>query len=187
MTSLVAQKVRHLPTVFDLWAGKILWRRKWQPNSSTLAWKIPWTEEHGRLYSPWGRKESDTTERLNSLHYILKIPLYVILQGFWKVRHVEACPGKTPQTSSGAWLNFRGPTPCSLVQAGTDPEPLGTTRRCSPRFLPYMGRPGLDPGPGYNTSPHPSYLTDSLCLLTHSPPGVLPESKRPIKAFSNGP
>ena len=82
------------------------------PHSSTLAWKIPWTEEPGRLqsmgslrvrhdwvtslslftfmhwrrkwqptpvflprkfqgwrslvgYSPWGRKESDTTERLN--------------------------------------------------------------------------------------------------------------------------
>ena len=29
--------------------------------SSILAWKIPWTEEPGRLQS-WGRKESDTTE-----------------------------------------------------------------------------------------------------------------------------
>ena len=29
---------------------------------SILAWKIPWTEEPGRLYSPWGCKESDTTE-----------------------------------------------------------------------------------------------------------------------------
>ena len=33
-------------------------------HSSTLAWKIPWTEEPGRLYSPWGHKESDMTERL---------------------------------------------------------------------------------------------------------------------------
>ena len=32
--------------------------------SSTLAWKIPWMEEPGRR-SPWGRKESDTTERLH--------------------------------------------------------------------------------------------------------------------------
>ena len=32
------------------------------PHSSTLAWKIPWTE--GLMgCSPWGRKESDTTER----------------------------------------------------------------------------------------------------------------------------
>ena len=29
-------------------------------HSSILAWKIPWTEEPG--YSPWGRKESVTTE-----------------------------------------------------------------------------------------------------------------------------
>ena len=26
-------------------------RRQWHPNSSTLAWKIPWTEELGRLQS----------------------------------------------------------------------------------------------------------------------------------------
>ena len=41
-------------------------------HSSTLAWKIPWTEEPGRL-SPWGREELDTTERLHfhfSLSYI---------------------------------------------------------------------------------------------------------------------
>ena len=33
-------------------------------HSSTLAWKISWT---GNLvgYSPWGHKESDTTERLH--------------------------------------------------------------------------------------------------------------------------
>ena len=27
------------------------WRRQWHPHSSTLAWKIPWTEEPGRLQS----------------------------------------------------------------------------------------------------------------------------------------
>ena len=28
---------------------------------STVAWRIPWAEEPGD-YSPWGPKESDTTE-----------------------------------------------------------------------------------------------------------------------------
>ena len=41
----------------------ISWRRKWQPTSVLLPGKY-----HGRRglvgYSPWGRKESDTTERL---------------------------------------------------------------------------------------------------------------------------
>ena len=31
---------------------------------SILAWRTPWTEEPVG-YSPWGRKESDTTEQLN--------------------------------------------------------------------------------------------------------------------------
>ena len=35
-------------------------------HSSTLAWRIPWTEEPGRL-QPWGHKESDTTEWLKQL------------------------------------------------------------------------------------------------------------------------
>ena len=29
----------------------LVWRRQWQPHSSTLAWQIPWTEEPGRLQS----------------------------------------------------------------------------------------------------------------------------------------
>ena len=32
-------------------------------HSSTLAWEIPWTKVPGRLYSPWGHKESDRTEQ----------------------------------------------------------------------------------------------------------------------------
>ena len=31
---------------------------------SILPWRIPWTEEPGRLYSPQGRKELDTIELL---------------------------------------------------------------------------------------------------------------------------
>ena len=31
-------------------------------HSSIFAWKIPWTEEPGGLYSPWGLKESDTNQ-----------------------------------------------------------------------------------------------------------------------------
>ena len=34
------------------------------PHSSTLAWKIPWTEELVGC-SPWGREESDMTEPLH--------------------------------------------------------------------------------------------------------------------------
>ena len=49
----MAQMVKRLPAVWETrvpsLVGKIPWRRKWQP--STLAWKIPWTEESDRLQS----------------------------------------------------------------------------------------------------------------------------------------
>ena len=44
---------------FDPWVGKIPWRRKWQSTPVLLPGK-----SRG-LYSPWGRKESDTTKRLH--------------------------------------------------------------------------------------------------------------------------
>ena len=35
-------------------------------HSSILAWRIPWTKRSLAGYSPWGCKESDTTERLST-------------------------------------------------------------------------------------------------------------------------
>ena len=43
-------------------------------HSSTLARKIQWTEERSRLLSPWGCKESDTTERL---HFTVSLFLWI--------------------------------------------------------------------------------------------------------------
>ena len=52
---------RHKRRGFDPWAGKIPWRRKWQPTAAFLP-----GESHGQRslagYSPGGRRESDTTE-----------------------------------------------------------------------------------------------------------------------------
>ena len=50
-------------------------------HSSNLAWKIPWTEKPGGLYSSWGRKESDTTERLH-FHFHFLVGLWFILVNF---------------------------------------------------------------------------------------------------------
>ena len=65
MTSLVAQMVKRLPTMRETWAQSLGWEdlleKEMATHSSILAWKIPWTEEPGS-YSPWGHKESDTTE-----------------------------------------------------------------------------------------------------------------------------
>ena len=59
--------VRHLPAVRETWVRSLGWEdpqeKEMATHSSTLAWKIPWTEEPGRLQS-MGHKELDTTERL---------------------------------------------------------------------------------------------------------------------------
>ena len=47
---LTCQCRRHIRLRFYPWFGKIPWRKKWQP-TSTLAWRIPWTEEPGGLQS----------------------------------------------------------------------------------------------------------------------------------------
>ena len=44
-------------------------------HSSTIAWKIPWTEEPGRLQS-WGRKESNTTE---GFHFYLSLSYLIVV------------------------------------------------------------------------------------------------------------
>ena len=38
-------------------------------HSSILAWKIPWTRNLAG-YSPWGHKDSDTTERLPLAYWV---------------------------------------------------------------------------------------------------------------------
>ena len=51
--SLVAQMVKRLPTVLETWVWatgqKDPLEKEMATCSSTLAWKIPWTEEPGRL------------------------------------------------------------------------------------------------------------------------------------------
>ena len=45
---------------FNPWVRKTL-EKVMATHSSILAWRIPWTEEPGGLYSPSGCKEPDTT------------------------------------------------------------------------------------------------------------------------------
>ena len=52
-TSLVAQMVKCLPAVWETRVLSLVWEdpleKEMATHSSTLAWKIPWTEKPGRL------------------------------------------------------------------------------------------------------------------------------------------
>ena len=60
--SQAAQTVKNPPAMRETWVGKIPWRRAWQPTPVFL----PENPMDRRAYSPRGRKESDTTERLST-------------------------------------------------------------------------------------------------------------------------
>ena len=86
----MAQLVKNLPLQcgrpgFDLWVGKILWRRE--------RLRIPafWPGEFHGLYSPWDRNESDTTEWLSLLHNNRSL-VYICAFELWCRRRLLRVP-----------------------------------------------------------------------------------------------
>ena len=55
LTSLVAQMVKRLPAIQETWVQSLGWEdlleKEMATHSSSLVWRIPWTEEPGRLQS----------------------------------------------------------------------------------------------------------------------------------------
>ena len=53
--SLVAQVVKNLPAMKETWVQSLGWEdsleEEMAAHSSIVAWRIPWTEERGRLQS----------------------------------------------------------------------------------------------------------------------------------------
>ena len=78
---LVAQLIKNLPVMSEAWVQSLGWEDSLEKGTVThagiLDWRIPWT---------WGRKESDTTERLTSL-------LLVCMCAYTSVQcmHTSAC------------------------------------------------------------------------------------------------
>ena len=84
--------IKRLPTRqetgFDPWVRKNPWRRQWHPTPVLLPGKF-----HGQRslvgYSPWGRKESDMTERLH-FHFTQSCSLRV--QQHYCCSVTKSCP-----------------------------------------------------------------------------------------------
>jgi len=98
--SLVAQRVKNLPAVQETWVPslgwKSPWRREWLPTQVFLA-----GEFHGQKslegYSPWGRKELDTTEQLTYTHTnVIKCSWET-----WLVKNLSEANG--PLSSGSYW------------------------------------------------------------------------------------
>ena len=81
---------------FDLWVWKIPWRRKWQPTLVFLPGK-----SHGQRslegYSPWGHKESDTTEHTQNNIFMWGLSYLEIRNLIFFPLHCKACGILVPQ------------------------------------------------------------------------------------------
>ena len=101
--SLVARTVKNLPVMHEIrvhWAGHL--EKGMATHFSILAWRIPWTEDLGRLAGGRGRrcgggggvvKKLDKTEQLTlSLPYIfLNLAAFLPLQ-YWVTILKHSCP-----------------------------------------------------------------------------------------------
>ena len=64
--SLVTQLVKNPPAMHETWVQSLGWEDHLEKGKATHSSIL--AGEFHRLYSPWGRKESDTTKRL-SFHF----------------------------------------------------------------------------------------------------------------------
>ena len=76
-TSLVAQRVNCLLSLRETWVQSLSWEdlleKEMATHSGILAWKIPWTEEPGRLQSMGSQRI--TSFSLSMLHNTMFYPL----------------------------------------------------------------------------------------------------------------
>ena len=93
LSSLVAQMVKNLPAMWEIWVRFLGWEdpleKEMATHSSTLAWKIPWTEEPGRLHIVHGVSKSWI--RLSDFTFYCSEPtLWRCFQRFIKT-YIKAC------------------------------------------------------------------------------------------------
>ena len=74
-TSLVTQLVKNPPAMWETWVWSLGWEDPLR--RERLPTPVFWPGEFHGLYSPWGHKESDMTERLSlSIHLWIDIVLF---------------------------------------------------------------------------------------------------------------
>ena len=85
--SLMAQTVKNPPAKWETWVWSLSWEDSLEEgtatHSSVLAWRIPWILQRSlEGYSPWGCRESDTTEWLSTAQCVYVNLQFPILSPF---------------------------------------------------------------------------------------------------------
>ena len=107
--SLVAQMVKHLSTMRETWVQSLGWEdileKEVATHSSILAWKIPWTEEPGRLQSMGSQR----------VRYNWPTSLYSVINNSWPVQCTQGMSGWWALTEI-MWGATRAWCTCLLYQ-----------------------------------------------------------------------
>ena len=96
----MAQIVKCMPTMWETWVQSLGWEdlleKEMATHSSILAWKIPWTEEAGRLQSMGSQSQTG----LSDLNFTFTFPVTVYVtfkiaavdQMLPKMKHLKGDP-----------------------------------------------------------------------------------------------
>ena len=90
--SLEAQLVKNPPAMQETWVWSMGWGDPWRRESQPTP--VFWPREFQGLYSPWGRKESDTNERLSLLSpsYLMVWDVKLFRVILWSREPLNAIP-----------------------------------------------------------------------------------------------
>ena len=109
-TSLVAQMAKSLPTMWETWVQPLGWEnlleKKMTTHSNILAWKIPWTEEPGRLQSMGSqrvRHDWTTSPSPFLIFHCVYVPLLSYPFICWWTSRLLPCPGYYKQCCDEYW------------------------------------------------------------------------------------
>ena len=135
--SLVAQKVRSLPAMWETQVQPLGWKNPLEKETAThtsiLAWKITWTEEPGRLQSTRSQRVDHDLSNFISFPDILSknshsqmatygfICTFLTQQNFRNGRKMNGCQRSTSRQEEGKWSSRREPG----VTKGQYAGPLG--------------------------------------------------------------
>ena len=159
LTSLVAPMVKRLPTMRETQVRSLgredPLAKEMATHSSTLAWKTPWTENLVG-YSPWGRKEPDTTERLH----------FRFLQGASSAVLLHLQGHRAPGSSSVQRCPGAQPLPCPALQpAAPQTPPPRLHPRCLHTPLQFYSR--VPPVIKTTASEHFSFTLQRVAFYKH--------------------
>ena len=98
-SSLVASRLKHLPGMWETRVQSLGWEdpleKEMATHSSTLAWRITWREEPGRLQSMWSQRVGHDwvthTHTSSGCQFLCSKVILFLFQFYWETIEIYPC------------------------------------------------------------------------------------------------